>query len=386
MDEKPPQDDKRELAVPTRDAPPTQAEAANVVRTQLNRIYNEAPPNQPKKEDPAPDNPYARTHQQQFDWSKYHSAWQHYYREYYHRYYTAQMHAERQKLSKELADPTKVAEEGNMVTGEDQEALRQRQFGRLKIDLLGKVTERAKHFRKSNHFVPLMSALFVGLLFLFLQFNSVVVAQVKSYVSPGAFTNEAVVVDPQLNAQVGPEPKLIIPKINVEVPIDFEVATLQENEIQVSLRDGATHYKLPGANAVPGQFGNTVILGHSGNDIFNQGAYKFVFVLLDRLQAGDIFYINYNSTRYIYRVSELKIIEPTQVSTLQIGSDRAMATLITCTPPGTALKRLVVFAEQISPDPAGDLPAPAQPTEQNAEAPLPGTPPTLLEQIWDFFF
>jgi sortase A len=165
------------------------------------------------------------------------------------------------------------------------------------------------------------------------------------------------------------------------------VNDLSESEIQNSLRDGATHYNLPGANALPGQFGNTVLLGHSSNDIFNQGKYKFVFVLLDRIQPGDTFYLNYQSKRYIYKVTQVKVIKPTEVSSLQLGNDKPRATLVTCTPPGTALNRLLVVGEQISPDPTGTpAPAPQPAGAQPTDTTIPGNEPSWLDNVWNFFF
>lgn len=360
--------------------------AADAARSQLDRIYKHNPPNQTAAQQAqsaqASQNPYRRTHQENFDWRNYHSAWQNYYQQYYQRYYWQQLHAERQKLN------AQQIEQGtpNIVTGgEPQPPTQKEKVTKLKQDITDTVKERAQKARKSHHFVPIASALGVGLVFLFLQFNSVVFAQVKSYISPGNLSNDALIVDPAANPNVGPEPKLIIPKINVEVPVDYSVTGLTEAQIQSSLRDGATHYNLPGANAVPGQNGNTIILGHSSNDIFNQGKYKFVFVLLDRLQPGDTFYLNYQSKRYIYKVTDVKIIDPSQISALQTGNSKPIATLVTCTPPGTALKRLVVFGDQISPDPGGATQAPAtQPSEQKAT--IPGNEPNWLDNIWNFIF
>lgn len=386
-----PSQPNRSLHIPQRQfvAPTHQTAAAEVVRQQIDHIYNEAPPNQSTQQQPT-DNPYQRTHQENFDWRNYHSAWQQYYQQYYQRYYWQQLHAERQKLAATAADKA-VAQDAGTVVGVDPNAPQsnKERVSALRQDIQNKVKQRADKVRKSHHFVPLLSAGLVGLIFLFLQFNSVVFAQIESYISPGAISSDAITIDPSAPVNVGPDPKLIIPKINVEVPVDYSVNTLSETQIQDSLRDGATHYSLPGASAVPGQNGNTVILGHSSNDIFNQGKYKFVFVLLDRLQPGDVFYLNYNSTRYIYKVTETKVIDPTDVQALEIGNDKPMATLITCTPPGTALKRLLVFGEQISPDPSGNKPAaqaPAQ-TASSAKTNIPGdTEPTLLDRIWQFFF
>jgi sortase A len=414
--------DPRMLRIPQRrfvaPNPQHQEAAAHIVRQQINQIYDTAPPNQPKEiqtiepqavvtvpsEQPAAtqepqttgaqpqqevltaqENPYDRTHQAAFDWREYHTAWQEYYQKYYERYYWQQLHAERQKLAAHAADRAVAKEEG-VTVGVDPSAPAKNKVEALRTDITNKVRERADKVRKSNHFIPVLSALGVGLAFIFLQFNSVVFAQIQSYISPGAISSDAITIDPSAPVNVGPEAKLIIPKINVEVPVDYNVTEISEANIQNSLRDGATHYKLPGADAVPGQKGNTVILGHSSNDIFNQGKYKFVFVLLDRLQPGDLFYLHYNGTRYIYRMTESRVIDPTDIKALQIGTDKPMATLITCTPPGTALKRLLIYAEQISPDPGGaTIAAPAQTTAPINNA-LAGNEPTLLDQIWQFFF
>jgi sortase A len=65
-----------------------------------------------------------------------------------------------------------------------------------------------------------------------------------------------------------------------------------------------------------------------------------------------MFYLHYNGTRYTYKITEKKIIDPTEVSQLVVDNGKPMATLVTCTPAGTALKRLLVIGDQISPDPS----------------------------------
>lgn len=132
---------------------------------------------------------------------------------------------------------------------------------------------------------------------------------------------------------------------------------------------------------MPGQTGNTVILGHSSNDVFDDGAYKFVFVQLDKLDKGDTFYLNYQGTRYTYSVTEKKVIDPTEVSQLIINTDKPLATLVTCTPPGTALKRLVVIAEQISPDPSKATANTANATSSKLPN-IAGNSPTLFERLF----
>src|SRR5690606_15862011 len=86
------------------------------------------------------------------------------------------------------------------------------------------------------------------------------------------------------------------------------------------------------------------------NNAFSPGDYKYVFVNLDRLDKGDTIYLNYQGTRYTYKVTVAhKVVEPNDVSVLN-PSNKPILTLITCTPVGTNLRRLIVVAEQISPN------------------------------------
>jgi LPXTG-site transpeptidase (sortase) family protein len=143
---------------------------------------------------------------------------------------------------------------------------------------------------------------------------------------------------------------------------------------------------------MPGQTGNTAFFGHSSNNIFNKGKYKFAFVLLHTLVNGDTFYLTYNSKVYVYKVISHTIVDPSDVGVLgPVSGQTATATLITCDPPGTSLHRLIVVGQQISPDPSGNTAAPAPAsgasgtsgspgaTTASATAPttLPGNGPTL---------
>jgi len=353
--------------------------AAEVMRDSIDRIYETDPPNKTKEQERAHQAgaPYNKTHDPNAisyaDNSKlheYHSAWQNYYKQYYERYYMQQVEAMRNRQNPGSQSQNPVSNSQSPKYTDE-----------LKDELVAKIKDRAGKVRRSSHFWPLVAAISIGLLVLFAQYNRVVFAQVRTFISPGSVETQNIILDPVTNTKVGPEPKIIIPKINVDAPVVYGVGSLQENPIQNALKNGVVHYPLPGANSVPGQVGNTVILGHSSNDVFDAGAYKFVFVLLDRLDKGDTFYINHDGTRYTYTVTEKKIIDPTEVSSLVINTDRPLATLVTCTPPGTALKRLVVTAEQVSPDPIKAAAAPSQ--EQQLETDhLPGNSPTIFERLF----
>lgn len=183
------------------------------------------------------------------------------------------------------------------------------------------------------------------------------------------------------NTPVGDEPKIIIPKINVEIPVVYGEESIQEDAVQRALEDGVLHYP---TTAEPGERGNSVFFGHSSNNILNRGEYKFAFVLLNQLEEGDTFMLEKDGTRYIYRVFDTKIVPPTDVSVLSPHEDHSsVATLITCDPPGTAINRLVVTGEQISPDPVDNSESSAPAPD---ERPQPETLPSDSPSLWSRLF
>ncbi len=179
---------------------------------------------------------------------------------------------------------------------------------------------------------------------------------------------------------VAPGSVVIVPKISVNAPIQFP-PTLDESQIQLSLRDGVAHYA---GTALPGQQGNVVLFGHSSNDWWEPGNYKFVFALLDRLAAGDTVQINYESRKYVYQVTNSVVVAPTDFSVIQATPEPTL-TLITCTPPGTSWKRLVVHAKQIEPAATKTQPKAAQVSPQQLSN-LPGdAPQSVWTKITNYF-
>ncbi len=109
-----------------------------------------------------------------------------------------------------------------------------------------------------------------------------------------------------------------------------------------------------------------------------------MFVLLDKLVAGDTFTVNYNSKQYVYEVTGSKVVPPTDLSVLN-QTDEPTMTLITCTPPGTSWQRLVVTAKQIGPPTTSETPAP-KPTESVTQSEkLPGNAPGIGQRISEWW-
>jgi sortase A len=254
----------------------------------------------------------------------------------------------------------------------------------LKKQLLGKVSASSQKQLKAKHHLQslafgLSTGALVLVIFLFGFFNEVVVAP---FIQPSRHVGATPIILSTDNVAASNTPEVIIPKINVEIPIDYNETSIDDAAVEKSLESGVLHYP---TTAVPGQQGNAAFFGHSSNNIFNKGKYKFAFVLLHELVPGDIFYLTYNQKVYSYKVYDKKIVDPSNVSVLNnVPGKAATATLITCDPPGTSLHRLVVWGEQVSPDPSGNSAAPSVAAASSQPTALPSNGPTLWGKITEW--
>lgn len=99
---------------------------------------------------------------------------------------------------------------------------------------------------------------------------------------------------------------------------------------------------------LPGEYGNVTVFGHSTlPQLYNQNDYKTIFTYLPELDRHDKIYVEINDSRYEYEVYDMFVVNPDQVSVLDQKYDNAYMTFITCVPPGTYWKRLVVRAKLI---------------------------------------
>jgi len=303
-------------------------------------------------------------------WKKYHTAWQDYYQKYYSNYYSnaARNYVEKERL-KDARD--KAAEEAIIAQTDTK----------LRHTLRKKALDSAKKSRPLRKWIPLLVGVAVVITILFLQYNRLIFAPIMAYISPGdSPASEIESVDPTITATVSPDPKLIIPKLNINVPVHFGISL---DEVMSAMNNGVAQYRIPGASAYPGEIGNLVITGHSAGDVYSSNQYKYIFSGLERLENGDLIYVNYKSTRYTYRVVRQEVVEPTNVQALVINAEKPMLTLVTCTPLGTSRYRLLVFAEQISPSTEDAQIAIDTPTETTKET-LPDNEPTFFDRIWNW--
>ncbi|MDY2629455.1 MAG: class C sortase [Lachnospiraceae bacterium] len=124
-----------------------------------------------------------------------------------------------------------------------------------------------------------------------------------------------------------------IPQINVSLPVYHGVdeAVLQ---IAVGHIEGSS---LP----VGGAGTHCVISGHRGLPSAK------LFTDLDQLKEGDVFMIRVLDETLTYEVDQIRIVEPDDLSSLEILEGEDLCTLVTCTPYGVNTHRLLVRGHRI---------------------------------------
>lgn len=108
------------------------------------------------------------------------------------------------------------------------------------------------------------------------------------------------------------------------------------------------HY---GGTGLPGDYGSAVIFGHSIlPQFYDPTNYKAIFSKLPDLEKGEDIFIKYDGITYRYEIFNMHVTTPEDISVLEQRYDNSYITLITCVPPGTYWKRLVVQARLIPSD------------------------------------
>ncbi len=134
---------------------------------------------------------------------------------------------------------------------------------------------------------------------------------------------------------------IIIPKIGANAKIIANVDAANEPAYLEALKQGVGHVL---GTAYPGEGGHIFLFAHSTDYFWNVGSYNAVFYLLYKLEKNDEVDIFYKGQRYVYKVINKKIVDPSQIEFLTRKTNKEFLTLQTCWPPGTTLKRLLVFA------------------------------------------
>jgi sortase A len=130
----------------------------------------------------------------------------------------------------------------------------------------------------------------------------------------------------------------------------ISIPSLGLTDIQVSLfdEDLTKHLVQYPQTALPGQLGSPVIFGHSTMpQFFDPKKYTTIFSTLPKLKPGSDIFVKYNDQEYTYRVKSTIEVKPSELWVLKQNYNAKTIKVITCVPPGTTLKRLVVEAALI---------------------------------------
>lgn len=195
---------------------------------------------------------------------------------------------------------------------------------------------------ENNRFFPVFSIFgyvffACGLAIFILTFFPVLKEEVK-YLAKNKKTTGIIPVDREFG--------IVIPKIKANAKIISNVNPYNADVYQKALTQGVAH---AAGTAFPGHAGNSFLFAHSSVDWYIANRYNSVFYLINKLERGDKIEAYYKGKKYTYEVFDKLTVGPEDVSYLDPGAsgDSATLTLMTCWPPGTSVKRLIIKAKII---------------------------------------
>ena len=138
------------------------------------------------------------------------------------------------------------------------------------------------------------------------------------------------VLNPGGNGMMG---YISVPKINQELPV-FHGTSDSTLMTSVGHFEG-TSLPVGGANT------HSVVSAHRGLPT------AVLFTYLDRMEIGDTFYFTILDRVITYEVDQIRIVEPDDLSLVQIEEGGDYCTLLTCTPYGINTQRLLVRGRRL---------------------------------------
>lgn len=152
-----------------------------------------------------------------------------------------------------------------------------------------------------------------------------------------------------LSVNIAPyEDRIIIPKIGKNIPlvnVEHHDASSSQEWHKIFMKELEKWIiKYPGS-ANPWESGNSFIFWHSSNYPWAKWDYNEVFALLNELENGDEITVFFKQKKFVYVVTEKKVVKPGNVSSLWGEDTQKRMTLMTCWPLGTTLNRLLVITE-----------------------------------------
>ncbi len=139
----------------------------------------------------------------------------------------------------------------------------------------------------------------------------------------------------QVNASKSPSYTISIPAIKIK---DAQVSTTDYD-----LTRHLVNYQ---GTSIPPNTGNSVIFGHSTlPQLYDPSDYKTIFANVQDLKIRDKILANVDGVSYSYKIYSIYVVDANDTSLFGQTFDNSYLTLVTCTPPGTTWKRLVIKAK-----------------------------------------
>lgn len=126
---------------------------------------------------------------------------------------------------------------------------------------------------------------------------------------------------------------------SITIPsVDLENAMV--STVDLDLESHLVHF--PGT-ALPSKKGTAVIFGHSTlPQLYNRQDYKTIFANIHKTHVDDEIFVTVNNKVLKYKIFDIQIVNAEDISYLSQNYDDSYLYIVTCTPPGTIWKRLVI--------------------------------------------
>ena len=148
-----------------------------------------------------------------------------------------------------------------------------------------------------------------------------------------------------------PVDRLVVDGIALDVPLisvtEKSEGDFVRGDFDIELRDGVVKYP---TTPMPGEWGNTLIFGHTSQERREKNPYGTVFSNLPKLQAWDEIKLVWKGELYKYKIVETVIRRPKDVDKefqKRQNMDKEYITLMWCYPLGTTRQRMMVMAERV---------------------------------------
>jgi len=150
----------------------------------------------------------------------------------------------------------------------------------------------------------------------------------------GVFPDSQVVFSNEYTITI---PRLDIINVNVSFASPYD-----SQEALGALKGGMGHYLSP-----PGGGGKMVLFGHSSGYSWDNSSYKHLLRQINRLEVGDIIYINYQERGYVYQINKKDIVPADQMNAVMTDYGYEEMAMYTCWPPDGISHRYVVYATRL---------------------------------------